>query len=119
MVGGMSSRYGGNLKQLAKVGINGETLIEVSVLQALTVPFTKIIFITNELTEDEFIKIFGEEYQGIPVEYVRQVWNTENRYRPWGTTDAICCLKGKVSEPFILVNSDDLYGRETFKKNVY
>ena len=28
MVAGMSSRYGGNLKQLAKVGLNGETLIK-------------------------------------------------------------------------------------------
>ena len=26
------------------------------------------------------------------------------------------CIKRKVSEPFILVNSDDLYGKETFKK---
>ena len=33
MVAGMSSRYGGQLKQLAKVGINGETLIEVSVIK--------------------------------------------------------------------------------------
>jgi NDP-sugar pyrophosphorylase family protein len=116
MVAGMSSRYGGILKQLAKVGLNGETLIEVSVLQALTAGFTKIIFITNELTEHEFIKIFGKEYQGIPVEYVRQKWNPEKRDRPWGTTDAICALKGNVREPFILVNSDDLYGKETFKK---
>ena len=83
MVAGMSSRYGGNLKQLAKVGINGETLIEVSVLQALTVDFTKIIFITNKITEHEFIKIFGDEYQGIPVEYVRQIWNPEKRDRPY------------------------------------
>jgi NDP-sugar pyrophosphorylase family protein len=116
MVAGMSSRYGGSLKQLAKVGLNGETLIEVSVMQALAAPFTKIIFITNELTEHEFINIFGDEYKGIPVNYIRQEWDQGKRDRPWGTTSAICSLKGSVKEPFILVNSDDLYGKETFRK---
>lgn len=116
MVAGMSSRFGGNLKQLACVGPNNETLIEVSVMQALSAPFTKIIFITNKLTEHKFKEIFGEEYKGIPVMYVRQQWDQQTRDRPWGTTCAICSLKGKVSDSFILANSDDLYGRETFRK---
>lgn len=116
MVAGMSSRYGGGLKQLAKVGINGETLIEVSVEQAFSAPFTKLIFITNEITEHEFVSIFGDEWKGIPVMYVRQGWNNEERDRPWGTTSAVCSLKGKIDEPFIVVNSDDLYGAKTFQK---
>ena len=62
-VAGMSSRFGGKLKQLDKVGINGETLIEVSVNEALVAPFSKIIFITNELTEHYFIDIFRDEYK--------------------------------------------------------
>lgn len=115
MVAGMSSRYGGQLKQLAKVGINGETLIEVSVNQALTAPFNKLIFITNEVTEHHFINIFGDEWKGIPVMYVRQEWNKEERDRPWGTTCAISSLRGKVRENIILCNSDDLYGAETFQ----
>ena len=115
MVAGMSSRYGGKLKQLAKVGKNGETLIEVSVNQALTSPFTKVIFITNELTEDNFKLVFGDTYKGLPVEYIRQEWDKSTRDRPWGTTGAVCSLVGKVDQPFILVNSDDLYGEETFR----
>jgi hypothetical protein len=115
MVAGMSSRYGGKLKQLAKVGKNGETLIEVSVNQALTSPFTKVIFITNELTEDKFKMVFGDTYKGLPVEYIRQEWDKSTRDRPWGTTGAVCSLVGKVDQPFILVNSDDLYGEETFR----
>lgn len=116
MVAGMSSRYGGKLKQLAKVGKNGETLIEVSVNQALTAPFTKIIFITNEITKHEFVNIFGQEYKDIPVMYVQQPWDRDARDRPWGTTGAVCALTGKVDKPFILVNSDDLYGSETFQE---
>lgn len=115
MVAGMSSRYGGKLKQLAKVGKNNETLIEVSVNQALTAPFTKLIFITNKKSEQEFISLFKDEYKGIPVQYIRQEWNKDERDRPWGTTGAVCSLKHKVKEFFILVNSDDLYGAKTFQ----
>ena len=48
MVAGMSSRYGGKLKQFAPIGKNNEPLIKVSVDQALTAKFKKIIFITNK-----------------------------------------------------------------------
>ena len=50
MVAGMSSRFGGNPKQMAKVGPNNETLIEFSVNQALRCNFNKLIFITNPKT---------------------------------------------------------------------
>ena len=50
MVAGMSSRFGGKPKQLAKVGPNNETLIEYSVNQALKQKFNKIYFITNPKT---------------------------------------------------------------------
>ena len=116
MVAGMSSRYGGDLKQFAKVGKNKETLIEISVQQALTAPFTKIIFITNTFTEHHFISLFSHNYKGIPVEYMCQPWDKDTRDRPWGTTGAVCTLTHKVHEPFILVNSDDLYGAKTFQQ---
>ena len=115
MVAGMSSRYGGKLKQFAKVGLNNETLIEFSVKQALTAPFTKIIFITNKYTESKFVSLFGNNYCGIPVEYAQQEFNKDIRDRPWGTTGAICSIHSNINEPFILVNSDDLYGEETFQ----
>ena len=37
MVAGMSSRFGGKIKQFAKVGPNDSTLIEYSLYQALPV----------------------------------------------------------------------------------
>lgn len=114
MVAGMSSRFGG-IKQLCKVGVNDETLIEVSVNQALQQPFSKIVFITNVKTEQLFKDIFKETYQNTPVEYIQQKYE-KSRLRPWGTTDAVCSLLGHVDEPFILVNSDDIYGVTAFKK---
>ena len=37
------------------------------------------------------------------------------RTRPWGTTDAICSLIGKIEESFILLNGDDIYGESPFE----
>jgi len=116
LVAGMSSRYGGNVKQMAKIGPNNETLIQYSVDQALINPFSKIIFITNHVTEHLYKNIFGDKYKEIPVLYIEQKYDNNIRTRPWGTTDALCCIHGYINEPFILVNGDDIYGENTFKK---
>lgn len=115
MVAGMSSRFGGKPKQLAKVGPNNETLIEYSVNQALKQNFSKIIFITNSKTEHLFKKIFNDKYQNFDVIYIQQKYDTKKRIRPWGTTDAICCMIGHINESFIMVNGDDIYGEDTFE----
>ena len=115
MVAGMSSRFGGKIKQLAKIGPNNETLIEVSVNQAIkNKKLSKIFFITNPKTDHKFIELFGYSYKDIPIFYVQQEFNTIIRKRPWGTTGAVCSLIGHIEEPFILLNGDDLYGEETF-----
>ena len=92
MVAGMSSRFGGNPKQFAQVGPNNETLIEYSVHQALTQPFSAIYFICNPRTEIEFRKKFGNIYQGRQVHYIYQNYDTIKRKKPWGTIDAIAQL---------------------------
>lgn len=116
LVAGMSSRFGGNVKQMALVGPEGETLIEYSVKQALQNKFNKIIFITNKKTEHLFKNIFGNNYKGTDILYVEQVYDINLRDRPWGTTDAICSINGLIDEPFIMINGDDLYGEKTFEK---
>lgn len=116
LVAGMSSRFGGKVKQMAEIGPNNETLIQYSVDQALKNPFSKLIFITNFLTEHLFKNIFGDVYKGVPVYYIMQKYDHLNRTRPWGTTDAICCVYNVIDEPFILVNGDDIYGNDTFEK---
>lgn len=119
LVAGMSSRFNGKIKQLAKVGPNDETLIEFSVNQALKSNFDKIVFITNSNTEHLFKEIFSHVYNDTPVEYYCQSYDSNKRSRPWGTTDALCVLCGKVNEPFIMVNGDDIYGELTFRKGKY
>lgn len=122
MVAGMSSRFGGKPKQMAKIGPNNETLIEYSINQAIKNPFDKIIFITNSKTEHLFVDIFGLEYQNIPVVYIQQTYDINKRIRPWGTADAISSLYPYFLEEnnneinFILINGDDIYGENTFQE---
>lgn len=115
MVAGMSSRFGGKVKQLAPIGVNGETLIELSLHHALEQPFSEIIFIVGNKTEKIFKEMFGEVYRGIPVKYARQNFDPQTRDKPWGTTDALVSAAEYLNEPFVLLNGDDLYGKETFR----
>ena len=40
----------------------------------------------------------------------------EGRTKPWGTGQAILCRKDVVKEPFVIINADDYYGKEAFRK---
>ena len=118
MAAGLSSRFGGKIKQLAKVGPNEESLIEYSLNQALKAGVNKIYFIVGEKTEKPFKETFGSSYRGIPIVYTFQPFDTEKRNRPWGSLDALCTIRGKINSLFIACNGDDLYGISAFKKLV-
>jgi hypothetical protein len=38
------------------------------------------------------------------------------RKKPWGTSHAILSVKDAVKNPFAVINADDFYGRDGFKK---
>ena len=40
----------------------------------------------------------------------------KERVKPLGTAHAIICCKEKINEPFLIINSDDFYGLDAFKK---
>lgn len=114
----MSSRFGGNIKQFARVGPNNETLIEYSLNQAIKAGFDKIVFIVGKKTKQGFMEMFGDNYNGIPIEYAFQDFDEETRDRPWGTLGALCCAENLLDCPFVICNGDDLYGEKAFQKLV-
>ena len=115
MVAGMSSRFGGKIKQFAKVGPNGEELIKYSIRQAYPSGFDKIVFIVGEKTEKPFREMFGGQINHTPIQYAMQSYNPGERDKPWGTVDALLSAKKQIDCPFVVCNGDDLYGEHTFK----
>ena len=123
MAAGMGSRYGG-LKQLDAVGPSGETIIDYSVYDAIQAGFNKVVFIIRKDFEDEFKSQITDKYSGkIQVEFAFQDLHDlpdgftcpEGRKKPWGTGHAILAASGMIHEPFVAINGDDFYGRESFK----
>ena len=115
MVAGISSRFGGKIKQFAQVGPNNETLIEISMKQAMRAGFRKIIFIVGNLTEKTFKEKFKSEFQNIPISYAIQSYDERERDKPWGTAEALCSVIPFINCPFVVCNGDDLYGENSFK----
>ena len=123
MAAGMGSRYGG-LKQLDAVGPNGETIIDFSVYDAIRAGYNKVVFIIREDFEQQFKQKISNKYKDkIDVEIVYQDLNDlpssfrcpNERSKPWGTGHAILAARNAISEPFVAINGDDFYGKESFK----
>ena len=123
MAAGMGSRYGG-LKQLDAIGPSGETIIDYSVYDAIKAGFTKVVFIIRKDFEQEFKSKITDKYEGqIQVEFAFQDLNDlpdeftcpEGREKPWGPGHAIFSARDVINEPFVAINGDDFYGRESFK----
>ena len=123
MAAGMGSRYGG-LKQLDSFGPNNETIIDYSVYDAIESGFEKIVFIIREeFSEDFKSKISNKFKDRIDVEHVYQSLDQvpksfsvpNSRTKPWGTGHAILSAKNAISGPFMAINGDDFYGRQSFQ----
>lgn len=123
LAAGMGSRYGG-LKQMEGFGPNGETLIDYSIFDAIHSGFDKVVFVIRPDMEDAFKEIFLSKYSDrIEIDYCFQSvdmvpdWYKLNpqRVKPWGTGHALLVAKEKIREPFLVINGDDFYGRESFK----
>ena len=123
MAAGMGSRFGG-LKQLTPVGPNGQKIIDYSIYAAVLSGFGKVVFVIKHAIEDDFKALVGDRVaKSVPVEYVYQELDRlpegytvpEGREKPFGTGHAILCCRGVVNEPFMVINADDFYGRETYR----
>ena len=122
LAAGMGSRYGG-LKQIDKLGPNGETIIDYSVYDAMNAGFDKVVFVIRKSIETDFKEAIADKYSGkIAVDYVLQeleyvpegVTINPERQKPWGTGHAILMTAEKVAAPFAVINGDDFYGADAF-----
>lgn len=124
LAAGMASRYG-SMKQIQSFGPDGETIMDYSIYDAIRAGFGKVVFIIREEFAEQFKAIFEPKLNGkIATDYVYQHLSAftngyavpTDRTKPWGTGHAVLCCKGKVNEPFAVINADDFYGKDAFAK---
>lgn len=124
LAAGMASRYG-SMKQIDGFGPNGETIIDYSIYDAIKAGFGKVVFIIKKEFAENFKEIFEPKLNGkIETDYVFQDFDLKKygierivkREKPWGTAHAVLAAKGKINGPFCVINADDFYGYESFKK---
>lgn len=131
LAAGMGSRYGG-LKQMDGLGPNGETIIDYSIYDAVHAGFGKVVYVVREYFLDVFKETVEKKYSGVkcadgtPLEFVFVTQELSKipagftlnpeRQKPWGTAHAVLMAKDVIKEPFLVINGDDFYGRESFAK---
>jgi len=124
----IGSRFGG-VKQLEKVGPNGEIIMDYAVRDAVEAGFRKIVFLIRKDIDRDFRAVIGDRVEhwcterGVDVAYAYQ--EKENlpggficpgdRVRPWGTGQAVLACRQVIDGPFAVCNADDYYGKQAFR----
>ena len=130
LAAGMGSRYGG-LKQMDGVGPHGETIIDYSIYDAVEAGFGKVVYIVRESFKAQMEAAVKEKYAGVktvdgePLEFVFVTQELDKipapfqvpqeRVKPWGTAHAVLMAADVIREPFLVINGDDFYGKESFR----
>lgn len=128
MAAGIGSRFGGGIKQLEPVGLHDEIIMDYSVHDAIVAGFNKIIFVIRRDIEADFRERIGDQIEAlgqkmnVKIEYAFQARENvpgevpAERTKPWGTGQAVLAAKDLIQEPFAVINADDYYGKEAFRR---
>lgn len=122
LAAGMGSRYG-RLKQLDVFTVEGDSIVDFSIYDAIRAGFEKIVFVIRKCFADEFKAFFNGKLHGaVEIVYVYQELDSvpktfihPDRIKPWGTGHALLMAKDVISGNFAVINADDFYGREAFQ----
>ena len=124
MAAGMGSRYGG-MKQIDPVGPCGQVIVDYSLYDARRAGFETVIFVIKHEIEEAFKAAIGDRVSRVmDVKYAFQQLDElpegytipEGRVKPCGTCHAVLAAKPYIHGPFAVINADDYYGPEGFKK---
>lgn len=124
LAAGIGARYGKGIKQLDPVGPNGEIIIDYSIYDAVRSGFDRIVLIIRHDIYDDFRAAIGDRLKRhlrpLGVELVYGFQNMDDlpigRKKPWGTGQALLSCKELLTGPFAVINADDYYGQNAFKK---
>ena len=124
MAAGLGSRYGG-LKQMEAVTAEGEIILDFAVYDAMRAGFEDVVFIIKpemeavfkERVMDPISKYMNTQYVFQDISQLPDGFEVpEGRVKPWGTCHAVMACRDILDGPFAVINSDDYYGSDAFKK---
>ena len=120
MAAGLGSRYGG-VKQVERLGPDGEILMEYAIFDAVRAGFDKIVVIIKPEMLADVKELFGDRVErgtGLTLRYAEQrargTWKGGElpaaRTKPLGTLHALLSAREYLDCPFAALNADDFYG---------
>lgn len=123
MAAWMWSRYGW-LKQIDAFWPHGETILEYSIFDAIRAWFSHVVLVIRESFHEDFLAVFADTFQDkIQVTYIYQEINPvvpwfdlPIRKKPRWTGHAVLAAKDVIDGPFCVINADDWYGLDAFRK---
>ena len=131
MAAGLGSRFGGD-KQLAALGPNGETMLQLALRSAIKAGFTRAVLVIRPELEREIHRQLsdflpsGFEWhlcyqtlddlpQPVSARQTRDITKRHsNRQKPWGTAHALWSARHLVDGPMAVITADDYYGDHAF-----
>lgn len=132
LAAGLGSRFAGGVKQLQQVGPGGEVIMDYSIHDAIEAGFNRVIFIIRHDIQALFDSTIGDriraacarkgvevlcayqEKTNLPGGYVCP----PERVKPWGTGHALLSCKGMLHGGFAVINSDDYYGKDSYRRAI-
>ena len=132
LAAGIGSRFSAGVKQLQCVGPSGEVIMDYSIHDAIEAGFNRVIFIIRHDIQELFDRIMGDRIRKIcekkGVEVLCAYQEKENlpggyvcpaeRAKPWGTGHALLSCKGMLSGGFAVINADDYYGKDAYRRAI-
>jgi hypothetical protein len=123
LAAGLSSRYGGALKQVDGVGPTGEFLLDYAIYDAVRAGFTHVVFVARPDIEAALRARIAGFRPGVVGDVVFQRLEDlppggappPDRVKPWGTGQAVLAATAVLRAPFAVVNADDFYGAHAYR----
>ena len=129
LAAGIGSRFGTGIKQLTPIDNNNHLIIDYSIHDAIAAGFDSILFIIRHEIEEDFKAVIGDRIEaicaplGVKIAYAYQEKDkgvpadlAAGRIKPWGTGHAVLCCDGLIDGPFAVINADDYYGKNGFRR---
>jgi dTDP-glucose pyrophosphorylase len=123
LAAGMGKRYGGN-KQVDAVGPHSQRILDYSIYDALLAGFDQVVFVIRRDIESAFAAFIRDRYASRAecrmayqdMDAPLPGGKTPGRTKPWGTGHAVLVSGEAVRGPFCVINADDFYGREAYRR---